>query len=114
MINVTSPVPGGPWGNRPFSDSRLKTAITKLDRSPSGYPIYRFAYKADPSKFYKGVMAQDLLEMKPEAVVTGADGSYRVNYDLLDVVSVWNPPLDARRGKTHRSRSRRKREGCEH
>ena len=33
-------------------------------------------------------MAQDLLSLKPEAVAVGADGFYRVNYDLLDIVFV--------------------------
>ena len=71
----------------------LKTAITKLGFSPSGLPIYRFAYKTDPTKFYKGVMAQDLLEVKPEAVVKGADGYYKVNYGLLDVARCVEPTV---------------------
>ena len=53
--------------------------------SPSGLPIYRFAYKTDPARFYRGTMAQDLLSLKPEAVVVGSDGFYRVKYDLLDI-----------------------------
>jgi hypothetical protein len=30
-------------------------------------------------------MAQDVLKVKPEAVSIGADGFYRVNYDMLGI-----------------------------
>ena len=41
-----------------------------------------------------GVMAQDLKTTHPEALVTGADGFYRVNYSKLGVrmmtLEQWN------------------------
>ena len=40
-----------------------------------GLPIYPFSYRHDPQKLaYRGVMAQDEMQSRPEAVVS--DGEY--------------------------------------
>ena len=71
---------------RPPSDIRLKENIYEVDVSPSGIKIYEFKY-IDGVDRYRGVMAQDLLEIdsKHPAVSTDDNGFYVVDYDLLDV-----------------------------
>ena len=49
-------------------------------------PIYLFNYKNNLNTTYKGVMAQDLLELGLDnSVSIGHDGYYRVNYNSIDV-----------------------------
>jgi len=72
--------------NTAKSDRRLKTNIEMIGHSPSNIPIYIFNYKTDLNTKYKGVMAQDLLEMGiTEPVVMGDDGFYGVDYSKIDV-----------------------------
>jgi hypothetical protein len=40
---------------------------------------------AGSGKFYVGVMAQEVAQVAPEAVMRGRDGYLRVNYDKLGV-----------------------------
>jgi hypothetical protein len=68
----------------PTSDSRLKEDIRQIGETPSGIPLYHFRYRGEEG-LYEGVMAQDLLIRRPDAVVVGADGYYRVDYDKLGV-----------------------------
>ena len=69
------------------SDRRLKTNIDLVGHSKHlQIPIYTFNYNTDLNTTYKGVMAQDLLEMNfNHAVITDPDGYYSVLYDLIDV-----------------------------
>lgn len=66
------------------SDIRLKENIihTGYER---GLPVYLFNYKDDPKKRpYRGVMAQDVLFVMPQAVLT--DGVYMsVDYGMLGI-----------------------------
>lgn len=76
----------GGAGASAFSDIKLKKHIKRVKYSDSGIPIYHFEYK--DKKYgdgqYEGVMAQDLLILKPEAV--SKEGDYlKVDYDQLDV-----------------------------
>lgn len=65
-----------------LSDRRAKTDVERIGQTDSGVPIYRFRYKhGGPVQI--GYMAQDLLETHPEAVTTGPDGFYRVNYERV-------------------------------
>lgn len=68
----------------PPSDRQLKKDIRLLDTLPGGIRIYSFRYFWDDQQ-YVGVMAQDLLESHPDAVITGPDGYYRVNYTMLGI-----------------------------
>lgn len=66
------------------SDVRLKKDISPVGCLKSGVILYSYRYLGD-ERIFVGVMAQELLA-KPEfrhAVVTGADGFYRVNYNAL-------------------------------
>ena len=67
-----------------FSDIRLKEKIQRTGNSPSGIPIYEFNYIGDSNR-YSGAMAQDLLEINPDAVSMDVSGYYKVNYDNIDV-----------------------------
>ena len=67
-----------------MSDMRLKENIQYVGNE-KGHKIYHFNYISDPEKIpYRGVMAQDLLEYRPDAVVQ--DGEYyRVNYAKIGI-----------------------------
>merc|ERR1719232_251532 len=79
-----------------ISDERLKRDINPVGKSPSGIPTYTFKYRedardvlgdeVDAESIYFGVMAQDLIELAPAAVVkSSVDGYYRVDYSGIDV-----------------------------
>ena len=76
------------------SDRRLKTDIVALGETEDGVKLYSWKYKSDQVTTWVGVMAQDLEATHPEALVTGADGFYRVNYSDLGVqmmtLEQWN------------------------
>ena len=66
------------------SDIRLKNDVRYLGEHHTGARLYSFRYMSDrASQAYVGVMAQDLLDTRPDAVVTGDDGYYRVHYEKL-------------------------------
>ncbi|WP_454817624.1 tail fiber domain-containing protein [Labrys neptuniae] len=75
---------GGSSGGGGWSDRRLKTDIRAIGQSPSGLTIYRFRYVWG-GPIYVGVMAQDLLETHPEAVIRTDSGYFMVDYDRIDV-----------------------------
>jgi len=66
------------------SDVRLKTDIEQVGTTVYGLPLYHFRYKSGEERF-EGVMAQDVLDLMPEAVSVGSDGFYRVNYRKLGI-----------------------------
>ncbi len=78
---------GGGAGGSPGSDIRLKRDIAALTRLPNGLTLYRFKYTWS-DKEWVGVMAQDVLKVMPEAVSTGTEGFYRVNYKMLGLKMV--------------------------
>ena len=78
--------PKGQGAGAMRSDIQLKENITYIDKSPEGHSIYEWNYKGEPkSRRYQGVMAQELLETAPHAVVTMDDGYLGVKYDEIDV-----------------------------
>lgn len=74
----------GAAGLKLFSDARLKKDVVPMG-SRFGLPWYGFRYvweeKSSPLNY--GVMAQDLLELKPEAVSVDNSGYYMVDYSLI-------------------------------
>ena len=64
------------------SDRRLKTDIVRVGQLRAGIPLYRFRYLGHDEVFV-GVMAQDVLPVVPEAVITDASGFMRVDYRRL-------------------------------
>lgn len=68
------------------SDLRLKENIEKVGYSESGIPIYEFDYinKSYGEGRYRGTIAQDLLNINPDAVIED-NGVYKVDYSVIDV-----------------------------
>lgn len=64
------------------SDRRLKKNIKRLGTSLMGFPVYAFDYIWGGDRQI-GVMAQDIIKVKPEAVITMADGYMAVNYGMI-------------------------------
>jgi len=77
----------GAAGSAIASDRNLKENIKKIGISEKGLDIYEFEYKNKNlgEGVYQGVMAQDLLESKPEAVISDSSGILSVDYSLIDV-----------------------------
>jgi hypothetical protein len=66
------------------SDERLKEGIEPVGAEVAGNPVYEYSYKDDPDTRHIGVMAQDVLKTRPDAVVPM--GKYLgVNYRKLGV-----------------------------
>ena len=67
-----------------ISDKRLKENIVFKEKSPSGINVYEWNYIWN-KKRYTGVMAQEIVQSYPNAVMKDKYGYLRVCYDLLDV-----------------------------
>ena len=63
------------------SDIRLKKNIKRIGTHALGIGIYAYDYIWDKSAI--GVMAQEVLKVKPEAVIIMPNGYYAVNYGAL-------------------------------
>lgn len=68
-----------------FSDRRLKTDIAKVGVMLDGTPIYAYRYKGSP-KMQIGVMAQDIEQIRPDAV-TEVAGFKAVDYGKATALS---------------------------
>jgi len=72
-----------------MSDIRTKENIKPIGWLPNGLPVYEYEYKpewkaeAGHGKFI-GVMAQEVEQVMPEAVITRPDGYKMVNYGVLN------------------------------
>ncbi len=71
-------------GSSAFSDRRLKTGIIRVGTHPAGFGLYRFRYLWSDTE-HVGVLAQEVLEILPHAVIRGDDGYLRVNYGALGI-----------------------------
>ena len=65
------------------SDIRLKKNIV-YSHTENGHKIYEFEYIKEPNVKYSGVMAQEVLEINPKAVIE-EDGYYKIDYDMLNL-----------------------------
>jgi len=73
---------GGAGTTTTTSDRRLKTDIVRVGTTAHGLPLYHFRYVGGETT-WEGVMAQDVLEVMPDAVVTQDSGALAVNYEML-------------------------------
>jgi len=73
---------GGRGGGGRRSDILLKHDIALLGHLDNGLGFYRFSYNGS-DRAYVGVMAQEVQQVMPEAVVRGPDGYLQVYYDKL-------------------------------
>jgi hypothetical protein len=64
------------------SDLRLKRDISRTGTHCLGFGIYRFKYLWSDT-VYRGVLAQEVLEKAPHAVVVGPGNFLAVNYGAL-------------------------------
>lgn len=60
------------------SDARLKENIVPLGWN-NGFPTYEFSYIGRPER-YIGVIAQEVAQRMPDAVMTDLDGFLMVDY----------------------------------
>lgn len=65
-----------------FSDRRLKTDIHRVGRLPNGIPLYTFRYLWADQPSY-GAMADEVMQIMPEAVGLHESGYLTVNYGKL-------------------------------
>jgi len=80
---------GGPMGGQlgsaigsafGSSDRRLKSNIVRVGTHPIGIGVYEYDIRG---RRERGVMAQELLPVMPDAVAVDGDGYYMVNYAAL-------------------------------
>ena len=80
----------------------MKKDAKKVGETADGIPIYEFRYKGDKRKGgpkQRGVMAQDVEKVKPEAVVENAEGLKAVDYSKVRE----HPRKAGRRGQKKRA-----------
>lgn len=65
-----------------FSDMRLKSNIERVGTHPKGFGIYEYDIFG---RRERGVMAQEVREVMPEAVMTHPSGYLMVNYEAINV-----------------------------
>jgi hypothetical protein len=82
VLSIITAVSGGSEVPAKPSDVRLKTDIEKVGLAANGLPLYNFRYIGEDA-VYRGVMAQDVLEVFPEAVCIMPNGYLAVRYDML-------------------------------
>ncbi|RWX09076.1 tail fiber domain-containing protein [Rhizobium hidalgonense] len=89
----------------------MKTDIRRLGTSAEGIPIYAFRYIWGGPMFV-GTMAQDLLAIRPDAVIATGWSYYMVDYDKLDIAMISVPdlsPLTAEAALAQAAKAARKR-----
>lgn len=66
------------------SDHRLKQNIELVGRDErTGLNLYEFAYKDMPHERWRGVMADEVMQVMPSAVHTNEEGFMSVDYGAL-------------------------------
>ena len=75
-----------------MSDAHAKRDITPLAKRENGLQLYRYRYAwSDSDRMYVGVLAQEVREVAPYAVLRGADGYLRVDYARLGLrMQTWD------------------------
>lgn len=74
---------GGSLGSAAIlaSDARVKSNVRRIGLLPRGVGVYEYEYSGDPKREKQvGLMAQEVEQVDPGAVLTGGDGVKRVNY----------------------------------
>jgi hypothetical protein len=71
----------GSLGSMFLSDRRMKRDIVKIGER-DGFGWYEFAYRDSPTRF-RGVMADEVEKVRPDAVHVRSDGMKMVNYSAI-------------------------------
>lgn len=66
------------------SDKRLKENITKVGEE-KGFNIYEFNYRDQPNKRFRGVIAQEVQDIMPEAIIKLDKGYLGVDYSKIGI-----------------------------
>lgn len=66
------------------SDQITKKDIVRIGTTVLGLPLYQFSY-IDKEGVYEGVMAQDVLMIRPDAVSLGDNDCLCVDYAALGI-----------------------------
>lgn len=84
---------GATLGAAALSDRRLKTDIERIGTHKLGIGLYRWRYITNPPEYLKdmanwgtyafGVMAQELIDVMPSAVITLPNGYMAVDYSMI-------------------------------
>jgi hypothetical protein len=81
IFGLGSTIGGGIAKMLPFSDIRMKENISRVGELENGLPIYTFNYKTDPDGIPQiGLMAQDVEQYNPDAVVYDKNGMRHLDY----------------------------------
>jgi len=64
------------------SDIITRKDIVRIGTTISGLPLYRFC-NIDQEGVYEGLMAQDVIKIRPDAVSVGENGCLCVDYAAL-------------------------------
>jgi hypothetical protein len=67
-----------------LSDRRLKANIVPMETRSDGLRLYEFSFRGFATR-WRGVIAQEVLQTHPEAVVEDERGYLTVNYNMLGV-----------------------------
>jgi len=83
LVLIAAAASGGGDGDdtAAASDRRIKTDVHWVGMA-QGLPVYRYRYIGTATRF-EGVMAQDVLGARPDAVVTWPNGMLGVDYAKL-------------------------------
>lgn len=71
-----------------FSDPALKIDIERVGTRPDGLGLYEYAYAWAPEERHTGVMADEVVRVRPDAVSRHESGFLMVDYGRLDHGSV--------------------------
>jgi Chaperone of endosialidase len=75
----------GQVGAAAVSDERLKEGIKATgEKTPEGIPIKEFSYRDGTGRRFRGVIAQDVEKVRPDAVVTTPSGHKLVDLSVID------------------------------
>ena len=83
-LSVTRGRPVALRSRKPAWSCIASAAITPVGTAANGLPLYQFTYRGSDIVF-EGVMAQDVLSHRPEAVTTLPGGVMAVDYGLLGI-----------------------------
>ena len=66
-----------------FSDERLKKDVTLVRDDPRGFGIYDYRFVGEFGATRRGVLAQEVARVIPQAVAANDEGLLRVDYSML-------------------------------
>lgn len=66
-----------------LSDERLKTNVRRIDTRDDGLGVYEFEYSFAPGETHIGLMAQEVAQMRPDAIIHHPSGFLAVDYGRL-------------------------------